>query len=118
MSESKFYNKLGKTFMEMRVPAFEKIYYIALAKYKIKEEFLYLSLNRRLSFMMQYLKKHEDKFKTEHVIIDSIISRKDSLVLKEQTTKRVMALAYLRIVENEATILMKGMLGSDLSVFL
>ena len=48
--------------------------------------------------MMQYLKKHEDKFKTEHVIIDSIISRKDSLVLKEQTTKRMMALAYLRIV--------------------
>jgi hypothetical protein len=29
-----------------------------------------------------------------------------------------MALAYLRIVENEATVLIKGMLGSDLSVFL
>jgi len=42
------------------VPTFEKMYYVALAKYKIKEEFLYLSLNRRLGFMMQYLKKHED----------------------------------------------------------
>jgi len=29
-----------------------------------------------------------------------------------------MALAYLRIVENEASILIKGMMGSDLSVFL
>jgi len=29
-----------------------------------------------------------------------------------------MALAYLRIVENEASILIKGMLGSDFSVFL
>jgi len=102
----------------MRVPTFEKMYYVALAKYKIKEEFLYLSLNRRLGFMMQYLKKHEDQFKIEHLIIDSIISRKDSLVLMELTSKRVMALAYLRIVENEASILIKGMLGSDLSLFL
>lgn len=68
--------------MQMRMPTFEKIYYVALSKYKIKEEFLYLSLNRRLNFMLHYFKKHEEEFKTEQIIIDSIISRKDSTVLK------------------------------------
>ena len=48
-------NELVKILLLARIPDFSKLYYNAIHKYKIKEEFLYLAINRRLQFVIAYL---------------------------------------------------------------
>jgi hypothetical protein len=76
------------------------LYYYALSKFKIKEEFLYLSLNRRLSFLMRFIQREEESFFVELKLINSIINKEQKLSVKDETSKKIMALAYLRVVEH------------------
>jgi dGTP triphosphohydrolase len=55
-------SELVKILLNMRVPDFNKLYYNAIHRFKIKEEFLYLAINRRLQFVLAYLEHWSEEF--------------------------------------------------------
>lgn len=92
------YECVMKLILQLNVPDFNNLYYYALSKFKIKEEFLYLSLNRRLNFLINYIDRFPHSFTTEKQLINAIIHCEDKTKMNDQTSKKIMALAYLRTV--------------------
>ena len=65
-------SELVKILLNMRVPDFNKLYYNAIHRFKIKEEFLYLAINRRLQFVLAYLEHWSEEFHIERTVIKAI----------------------------------------------
>jgi len=63
---------LIKMMLLMKIPDFSKLYYNAIHKFKIKEEFLFLAINRRLQFVLAYMDHWSEEFSTEKKIISAI----------------------------------------------
>jgi hypothetical protein len=51
------------------------MYFYALSKYRIKEEFLYLSINRRYNFLNKYLEINKDKFALENNLLKNVMNK-------------------------------------------
>lgn len=58
MSNETYLYKVISVFLQLNIVDFNKMYFMALAKFRIKEEFLYLSINRRYQFLIKYLETH------------------------------------------------------------
>jgi hypothetical protein len=62
-------------FLQLNIIDFNKIYFMALAKYRIKEDFLYLSINRRYAFLLKYIEQHRQEFSLENTLIHHLLNR-------------------------------------------
>ena len=65
MSNETYLYKVISVFLQLNIVDFNKMYFMALAKFRIKEEFLYLSINRRYQFLIKYLETHPLQFSVE-----------------------------------------------------
>lgn len=102
MSNQTYLYKVISVFLQLSIVDFNKMYFMALAKFRIKEEFLYLSINRRYQFLIKYLEMHPQEFAVERALMGHIsLAREEKNIAKEMVNKKVMGLAYLQVVENE-----------------
>ncbi len=100
-NETYLYKMVG-LFLQLSIIDFNKMYFMALGKYRIKEEFLYLSINRRFNFFIKYVDMHPEEMRIENALIKHLLHREEKNVTKEVMNKKIMGLAYLQIIENEA----------------
>jgi hypothetical protein len=58
------------------------MYFYALSKFRIKEEFLYLSINRRYGFLTKYLESNKEKFPLENNLLKNVMNKEEKVMLK------------------------------------
>jgi hypothetical protein len=102
MSSEGYLYKVISVFLQLSIVDFNKMYFMALTKFRIKEEFLYLSINRRYNFLFKYLELHPVEFAIERALLAHLsLAREEKNINREMVSKKVMGLAYLQLVENE-----------------
>ncbi len=63
---------------------------------------------------MNIINRHERQFSTEKRLIEMIINKEEKMH-RDVIGKKIMALAYLRIVEFESSLVLEELIGKDLS---
>ena len=67
---------MARVFNKEDVADWNKLYSQALSKFKVKEDFIDLSVQRRLPFLMRYLQTHRHSdFNSEYSLVNQMTNR-------------------------------------------
>ena len=105
---------MGKAFLKAGIVDFNRLYYRAVSRFKLKEDSLALLVQRRIPFVLNYIRINEATFHNESVLINELAKQREKSTEQEMVRKRIMSLVYLRIIERESRHLLREVVGADL----